>query len=220
MKNYSLRNYLSMLMSYSCKHEYKLSLLGRDTRYVYTITYKDRKLTVLLSRGEEDDTYAVEFPIENRSDLNNPNLFKDKDFTFLRLKETQYKSNGQMYKETRDSISYEAQAYLVLFRILGESVQFRIEYKTPKGLQQKDCLFLNGKVTYTERKDNKITVYRTELFSLAKEYKNYEILFVNPLLQKPKAINILNSLEDFAKKNGLDYVFVNKGNQIKTKRYA
>jgi hypothetical protein len=169
MLSHTLKSVVKSFKNYA--DDKKISFTAKDinSQRLYCFNIDKDSVLVDINSGELSSRQAI----EDVEMFSLPSHFK-----VLQVIERTYTPDGAIFEEQTANVSYEAQLFLKLFRMMKERVFFRFMHDGA----MHDCYFIDGKVFYIEETDDEYKLMGTNLFRLPVTHKDYRIISIESIM--------------------------------------
>ncbi len=203
MLMYTVKNLLKNFSTFSKGNSYELEFIGNKSKNKYTFLIKD---SISVQIKDENDNELLWTQIDNIDAL----ALTDTKLKPVKLLETKWKNNGEVFEKCEKMISYPAQMYITLFNLMYKKVSFVFRYNN----ETIHAIYLEGKTMFVEQTDTEYILKGTDLNQLHHHYPNYEILHVSPCLIKFSYRIFMEEQEQVASKLGKKFVKIRLGERV------
>lgn len=205
MRKFTLKNYLSLMESFSNPSIYVITARGKDTGNYYIFKLAERN-TMIVKKSLEDEN-GITTILDN---IDNAHIGNDTSYELLTVSETTFTKTGEVYEETTINACYEIRAYIKLFRLLKERADFTF---ICDGKQQQ-CYYADGKVYYQQENNEDMMLFCENLYKLNLSHPGFEILYVNFTLDRYSYKEYLTKIQNIADKKHKRFIRYKPENRL------
>lgn len=189
MLAYTAKAVIKAIHNYAKSRSFTLVLSSKDKtlQYSFDITKEHVKVTYTFGNAEishvvaDIDTFSLpdEVVVDSLIDI------------------TQY---GEKHSQ---SVQFEAQLFVILFRLMGDHIFLMIE----KDGQMLECRYIDKKLFIVEQTDDTLTLRASNLFRYHKDNGKYEVRVFGPILSNVTPASYKEEVIAIAETTGKQFIY-------------